>query len=90
MIYDGFKIHSTEYIHDAYCECGNSLTEVSNGLLSAALYCPKCENVYLLKKVKLPRNKVTKEFLKECRFEIKFAEEKIKLRKKLKENNPTN
>jgi hypothetical protein len=83
MIYNGFKIHSVEHIHDAYCECGHTLTEVSNGLLSSALYCDKCENVYLLKKVKLAKKQLTKDFLKQCRFEVKFSEEKYKLRKEL-------
>ena len=51
--------------------------------MSRALYCPKCENVYILKKIKVPVKKITEEFLKQCRFEVKFEEEKNKLRKKL-------
>ena len=87
MIYAGFEIHSTEHIYDAYCECGASLTEVSNGMLSTALYCEKCENVYVIKKVKLPKNKVTKEYLNQCRFEVKFRQEKFALRERLEKEN---
>lgn len=71
MIFDNFKIAASPYIHSAYCKCGNSLHEVSNGLFSVAMYCPKCENVYLLKLVKLPQSKVTKQFLEQCREEVK-------------------
>lgn len=71
MIFDGFKIAASPFITDAYCKCGNRLHEVSNGLLSAAMFCPKCENVYLLKLVKLPDKKVTKEFLEQCRKKTK-------------------
>lgn len=70
MIYEGFKMHAIEHITDAYCECGKRLEEVSNGLLSRALFCPKCENVYILKKIKLPKKKVTKEFIEQCRKEL--------------------
>ncbi len=70
MIYDRFKIHATPHIADAYCECKVKLHEVSNGLLSTAMYCPKCESVYLLKLVKLAKKKVTSEFLKQCKQEI--------------------
>jgi len=87
MIYEGFKIHSTERISEAYCECNAELKEVSNGFLSRSLFCPKCENVYLLKKVKLPKKKLTEEFLKQCRFELKFDAESKKLRKKLEYDN---
>ncbi len=79
MIYEGFKIHSTEHIDEAYCECGKTLLEVSNGFLSRALYCPQCENVYVLKKVKVPAKKVTEEFLNQCRIESEFQDRKHEL-----------
>ena len=83
MKFDGFEIHAEPYLNDAYCECGEKLHEVSNGWISRAFFCAKCENVYLIKKVKVPKKKITKEFLQQCKFEIKFQEEKFKLRKKL-------
>lgn len=71
MKFNGFSLSAEPFIHDAFCECGDRLRQVSNGWLSAALYCTKCENVYMIKKVKLPKKKVTKEFLKQCREETK-------------------
>lgn len=84
MIFNSCKISATVFVHDAYCECGNYLKEVSNGFISAALFCPKCENVYILKRIKVNKKKVPKDFLEQCRFEVKFDEEKILLRKRLK------
>lgn len=74
MKYNGFSIRSVEYITDAYCNCNSKLIEVSNGVLSRALYCPKCENVYVLKKIKLTKKKITKEFLIQCRNETKNSQ----------------
>lgn len=71
MIYDGFKIAATPFIHDAYCKCGNRLVEVSNGLLSTAMYCPKCQSVYTLRLIKLAAKKVSEEFLQQCREKTK-------------------
>lgn len=71
MMYDGFRIYATEHITEAYCkDCGTELREVSNGLLSKSLYCPKCENVYQIKLTKIPKNKITKKYLEQCRKEI--------------------
>ena len=67
MKYEGFEIHASPFITDAYCECGKRLIEVANGLLSTAMYCPKCENVYRLKLIKVNRKKASKKFLKQCR-----------------------
>lgn len=72
MIFNNFKIHAIPYITDAYCsKCHNSLKEVSNGLLSRAMYCPVCESVFMLKLVKVPNSKLSKEFIKQCREETK-------------------
>lgn len=71
MIYDGFKIAATPFICDAYCKCGSRLIEVTNGLLSTAMYCPKCESVYVLKLIKLADKKVSEEFLQQCRNKVK-------------------
>lgn len=71
MIYDGFKIAATPFITDAYCKYGHRLIEVPNGILSSALFCPKCEDVYQLKLVKTHKSKVTEEFLQQCRKKTK-------------------
>lgn len=71
MIYDNFKISASPFICDAYCKCGNRLIEVSNGMFSTAMYCPKCENVYALKLIQVPKKKVTEEFLEQCRKDKK-------------------
>jgi hypothetical protein len=72
MIFNGFKIHAWPFITDASCKCGGTLEQVSNGMLGAALYCPKCESVYEIVMRKIPDAKVTKEFLKQCREELKI------------------
>lgn len=71
MIFDNFKIYAIPGISDAYCKgCGEEMKQVSNGLLSRVMYCPRCESVYQLKLVKVPGSKITKEFLKQCRQEV--------------------
>ena len=67
MIFNGFKISATPFIHDASCKCGYNLTQVSNGLLGAALYCPKCETVYEIVMRKVPDAKVSDEYIEQCR-----------------------
>jgi hypothetical protein len=54
-------------ITDAHCDCGNTLKEVSNGFISSAWFCTKCETVYVLELVKVKSKAVTNEFLKQCR-----------------------
>ena len=71
MIGKNFKLYATIHLLDAFCECGERLIEVSNGWFSKAGYCPKCENVYVLKLVKVPKRKVSREFLEQCRAEVK-------------------
>lgn len=71
MIFDGFKIAASPFIHDAYCKCGHELTEVSNGVFSRALFCSKCENVYELRLIKVPFNKISTDFLEQCRKQSK-------------------
>jgi hypothetical protein len=71
MKFQGFSIHAQPFITDATCrECRNGLKEVSNGFLSVAMFCPKCESVYILRLVKMPNDKVTTEFLAQAREEI--------------------
>jgi uncharacterized radical SAM superfamily protein len=69
MVFEKFRITATPHIIEARCKCGNYAKEVSNGWLSSALYCPHCETVYELKMVKVPDNKISKEFLEQCREE---------------------
>ena len=74
MIFDNFKIAATPFIHDARCKCGKALIEVSNGWFSISMFCPKCENIYQLKLIKIPDKKINKEFLEQCRKEVKKKE----------------
>ena len=69
MIYDNFKLVAFPHITDAYCKCGETLREVSNGFLSTSMYCPRCENVYQIKLIKVPPSKITEKYLKQCREE---------------------
>jgi len=72
MKFDDFEIHASPFFTRAYCrECRDSLLEVSNGWFSRAMFCPKCKNVYLIKLVKVPNKKVTKEFLEQAEREAK-------------------
>ena len=63
MIFDNFEIY-------AFCKCGNTLRTVSNGLLSNVMFCSKCENIYQLQLRKIPKKKISKEFIEQCRKEI--------------------
>lgn len=85
MKFDGFDVHASPFLTDAYCECGEKLNEVSNGWISAALYCKKCENVYVITKRKLQKNKITREFLQQCRFEMEMNELRENTAKKIRE-----
>lgn len=70
MKFTGFEIQAEVYITRSFCECGEELKEVSDGWLSSALFCPKCENVYQIKRIKVPKSKITKKYLEQCRKEI--------------------
>ena len=70
MKFDNFEIYATPHIIEAYCRCGNTLIEVSNGLFSRAMFCSKCENVYQLKLIKVPQKKISSDFLKQARKEV--------------------
>jgi len=70
MKFDDFEIHAAPFISNAYCkDCHNSLKQVSNGWFSKAMFCPKCENVYLVKLIKVPQKKIDEDFLKQARIE---------------------
>jgi len=71
MKFKNFRIHAEPYIMDAKCNCGQKLKEVSNGFLSSVMYCPFCEEIYELKLIKIPKKKISKEFLEHCRKESK-------------------
>ena len=71
MIFDKFKISAQPFITDAYCRnCGKALKVVDNGWFSKALYCPNCENVYVLKMVKVPKNQLNKQYIEEIKKEV--------------------
>ena len=66
MLFSGFKVYAKPFIGDSPCKnrgCNSYLVQVSNGLLSSAMFCKKCKNVYVLKLVKVPDSEVTEEFL---------------------------
>lgn len=69
--FDKFSIAAIPHIVDAYCECGRTMREVANGFLSRAMFCSKCENVYQLKLVKVPKKKISAEYLEQARAEAK-------------------
>ena len=71
MKFDNFSIRADPIIQNAYCKCGKELQEVSNGLFSSAFYCVKCESVYMLKMIKVNKKKLSKEYIDQCRNEIK-------------------
>jgi hypothetical protein len=64
------EIHAEPYITRAYCKCKEALKQVSNGFLGTAFYCSKCDSVYELKLIKVPKKKISKEYLEQCRKEI--------------------
>lgn len=69
MKFDNFALTAMPHVVDAYCrDCGTRLTEVSNGFLSIALFCSKCENVYALKMIKV--HNPGKSYLEQCRKEV--------------------
>ena len=72
MKFKNFSISAYTRIVDAHCDCRAELVEVSNGFLSSAMYCPKCENVYILKLVKVPKSKINDAFLKQSREEYQL------------------
>lgn len=72
-----FRLEAKPYVTDSYCKCGHFLETVSNGLLSEAMYCSKCDSVYILCLRKLEKKFITKEFLEQCRKEVKGAYDKF-------------
>lgn len=71
MKFDKFRITASPFITDAYCACGTELREVPDGRLSSAMFCPKCESVYTLKLIKLPKKQISAEYLKQAREDAK-------------------
>ena len=69
MRFNKFSIGAIPFIYEAYCKCGKELRQVSNGFLSSALFCSKCESVYELKMVQVPAKKLTERFLEQARRE---------------------
>lgn len=69
MKFDNFEVHASPHIMNAYCKCGKTLTEVSNGWFSRAMFCTKCKNVYTIKLIKVPDKQINKEFLEHAEKE---------------------
>lgn len=84
--FKNFKISATPFLSEGYCECGDNLQEVSNGLLSGAFYCRKCESVYTLKLIKIQKKYLNKRFIEQCRKETNRAEYLKKERLKYENN----
>lgn len=89
MKFDKFSIHATPHFSDAYCTCGSSLTEVDNGWTSSAMFCPKCEKVFIVKlseyKPKKSREsqKEYRDYVEQCRRELEFRSKSVDLRKEI-------
>ena len=72
MQFDNFEIHASPHITNATCpKCEQDMIEVSNGWFSKAMFCKKCENVYVPKLVKVREKNISKEFLEQCRIQAK-------------------
>jgi uncharacterized Zn finger protein (UPF0148 family) len=72
MLYSNFKIVAYPKIIEATCpKCNNTLKEVDNGWFSSALFCPKCESAFVLKLIKLPQDKIDKEWIAQSKEQIK-------------------
>lgn len=68
MDFDHFRIHATPQIEGARCRhCMGECKPVPNGLFGQVLYCSFCEIVYRITMVKVPKNKVSDEYLEQCR-----------------------
>jgi len=71
MLVDGCRISATLFLEGGTCRCGEDLVQVNNGWLEKAMFCPKCENVYVLKLIKVPDKKVSGAFIIQCKAGIK-------------------
>ncbi len=77
MEFDNFRITAIPYIIDAHCNnCHTELIEVDNGWTSRAMFCPKCENVYMLKLIKAQDKYVNEAFLEQARKEVALKKNK--------------
>ena len=48
--------------------CGDELFSISDGLFDNAWICETCHNIFQLQLVKIPKKKLTKEFMKQAIF----------------------
>ena len=72
MQFVNFSLYAEPFINKATCRvCRGKLTQVPNGFISIAMYCPECENVYTLKLVKVPNKKLNQDFIDMCRDEVR-------------------
>lgn len=69
-LYDFFA--SVSLLPDrVFCDCGDRLYEISNGLLDRLWICESCHNVYQLELRKIPLNKLSKDYIKQSIDELK-------------------
>jgi hypothetical protein len=50
--------------------CGDYIKTVSNGIGNPVAFCPRCRSVYAIRLVKIPKQKVSKEFIADKMKEI--------------------
>jgi len=53
-----FKIRTEYKVHDAYCNCGEELKEISDGWFDSAYICKECKSFYKLKLVKQRKDRL--------------------------------
>ena len=76
MIFDNFEIHATPFLSYFYCpKCKNSAEQISSISFTSVFFCPKCEDVYTIKAIQIPKNKIKKEFIEQCKAELKRKKE---------------
>jgi len=74
MIYKNFKIIAYPRVIEASCsKCHTDLREVDSGWVSSALFCPKCESVFVLKLVKVPDSVVNSGWMTRARVRANKA-----------------
>jgi len=64
-----FEVNARPFFSNAYCKCGATLREVSNGLMSVLLFCPQCERAYEPKLIEIPVKKINGKWLEQARKE---------------------
>jgi len=69
MKFKNFELNARPFLSNAYCECGERLKEVSSGWFSKVWFCKECDNVYQLELRKIPKKKISIDFLAQYKRE---------------------